>query len=127
MPVAKSAQRFTFAIETMTAACHVDGAGERDVRDLLGSVLGDERLELVEVDVALERVQALGVVHLGADHVDEDAAGASWCSRVVVKYMFPGTYWPGSIAIWLIRCSAPRPWWVGTTMLVAVEAAASRR
>jgi hypothetical protein len=39
---------------------------------------------------------------------------SSWWSRVVVKYMFPGTNWPGLIAVWLIRCSAPRPWWVGT-------------
>ena len=72
----KRAQRLHVRHRDRLAAGHVDGAGERDVRDLLRAVLGDERLELVEVDVALERVQALGVVGLVADHVDEDAAGA---------------------------------------------------
>ena len=41
----------------------------------------------------------------------------SWCSRVVVKYMFPGMWSPGSMSTWLMRCSAPRPWWVGTMCL----------
>ncbi len=41
----------------------------------------------------------------------------SWCSRVVVKYMLPGMWSPASIITWLIRCSAPRPWCVGTMCL----------
>ena len=38
----------------------------------------------------------------------------SWWYRVVVKYMLPGTWWPGRISTELRMFSAPRPWWVGT-------------
>ncbi len=40
---------------------------------------------------------------------------SSWCSRVVVKYMFPGMCCPGLIRMREIRFSAPRPWWTGMT------------
>ena len=40
---------------------------------------------------------------------------SSWCSRVVVKYMLPGITSPGLMSTWLMMCSAPRPWCVGTT------------
>ena len=75
MLVAEGAQRLHVRHRDRLAARHVDGARERDVRDLLRSVLGDERVELVEVDVALERMPALGIVCLVADDVDEDAPG----------------------------------------------------
>ncbi len=39
---------------------------------------------------------------------------SSWCSRVVVKYMFPGTTSPPLMSTWEMMCSAPRPWCVGT-------------
>ena len=50
-------------------------AGQADVGDLSGSDAFDERLELGQVDVALEGVQAGGVVGLVDDDVDEGAAG----------------------------------------------------
>jgi len=54
-------------------------------------VLADQPLELAEIHVALKgcRLDGRGLVH---DHVHEDAAASSWCRRVVVKYMLPGTY-----------------------------------
>ena len=76
VPVAKLGQGLDVRHRDRLATRHVDGAGERDVSDLLGALLRDQRLELAEVDVALERMQALRVVGLVTDHVHEDAAGA---------------------------------------------------
>ena len=53
------------------AAGHVHRARERHVRDLRRADLGDEALQLGEVDVALERRQGLRVVGLVDDHVVE--------------------------------------------------------
>ena len=57
------------------AARHVDTRGEADVRNAFGAHVRDQRIELRQVDVALERMLALRVVRLVDDHVDERAAG----------------------------------------------------
>ncbi len=56
------------------AAGEIDVGLDRDVWDPLRAVFVDEVLELLEVDIALERVQARGVVCLVDDHVDEGPA-----------------------------------------------------
>jgi len=73
------------------AAGHVDGPGKRDVRDLRRAHLVDQRAQLGEVHVALERVKRGRVVRLVDDHVGNVAPASSWWRRVVVKYMLPGT------------------------------------
>ena len=57
------------------AAGHVHGAGQADVGDLLRPFALDQRLELVQIHVALERMQVLRVVRLIDDHIHEDTAG----------------------------------------------------
>ena len=42
------------------------------------------------------------------------APACSWWNRVVVKYMFPGTWSPSLMRLCDRRFSAPRPWCVGT-------------
>ena len=56
------------------SAGHVDVGLHRDVGDPLGTHLGDDPAQLVEIDVALERVGARRVMGLVDDHVDEGAA-----------------------------------------------------
>jgi hypothetical protein len=68
----------------------------------------DQRLNLVEVDVALERMQVRGSCVVD-DDIIEGPPASSWCRRVVVKYMLPGTICPFLMTAWLMRCSAPRP------------------
>ena len=57
------------------AAGEVHGHADGDVRDAVGADLCDERLDLREVDVALEGVLGGGVVRLVDDDVAERAAG----------------------------------------------------
>ena len=56
------------------AAGHVDGGGDRDVGDPLGTDPVDQHRQLAEVDVPLEGVLRLGVVRLVDDDVVEGAA-----------------------------------------------------
>ena len=57
------------------ATGHVDRAGQADVGHAAGAVGVDDGLKLVEVDVALERVEAGRVVGFVNYDVHEDAAG----------------------------------------------------
>src|SRR3989304_4577169 len=50
---------------------------------------------------------------------------SSWWRRVVVKYMLPGTHWPGLMAVRLVRGSGP-PALVGGPHVAVSEAALDR-
>ncbi|OPZ46059.1 MAG: hypothetical protein BWY95_01820 [Bacteroidetes bacterium ADurb.BinA104] len=77
---------------------HVDGDGNRYVRDLVGADLLDQRLVLGEVDIALERhAVKLRIVCLVNDDVNERAAVhllVSPCSSEVhvARHVRPGPY-----------------------------------
>ena len=74
------------------AAGHVHRGREADVRDALGADLLDQRLERLEVDVALERAaRRSGRAPRRTITSTKVPPASSWCSRVVVKYMLPGT------------------------------------
>ena len=75
MAVAQLAQGAHVGHRDRLAAGHVDRAGQRDVGDALRADLGDERLQLGQVDVALEGVQRGRVVGLVDDDVVEGGAG----------------------------------------------------
>jgi len=57
------------------AAGHVHRGGDADVGDLLGAVLLNDSLELLQVDVAFERMEAVRVVGLVDDDVNEGSSG----------------------------------------------------
>ena len=96
------------------AAGHVDARGQADVRDALGADACDQRIELFQVDVALERMLALRVMGLVDDHVDEGAAGQFLVQPGGGEIHVPGTWSPGLTSSLDRMCSAPRPWCVGT-------------
>jgi hypothetical protein len=97
------------------AAGHVHGGADGDVRDARGADPLDERGQRAEVDVALERMLAGGVVRLGDDDVDEGAAGQLLVQAGGGEVHVAGHDVAGLMSRREIRFSAPRPWCVGTT------------
>ena len=73
--IAEGAQLADVGHADRLAAGHVDRGRETDVGYAVSSVGVDDSPQLVEVDVALERVEVVGIVGLIDDDVDEDAAG----------------------------------------------------
>ena len=73
--VAQLAQRAHIGHAHRLPAGHVDRPGQADVGDLVRADLVDQRLQLVQVDVALEGMQVGRVVRFVDDHVHERAAG----------------------------------------------------
>ena len=75
MLLAQRAQLAQIGHAHWLAACHVHRAGEAHVGHLLGPNSGDQRRQLVQIDVSLEWVLARRVVGFRDDDVDKGAAG----------------------------------------------------
>ena len=75
------------------AAGHVHIAFEADVRNAICADLLDEFVKFVDVDIALERMLARGIVSLVDDDVDEFAACqflVQLCHKAIFKGQFKG-------------------------------------
>ena len=83
----------------------------------------DQRLELGQVDVALERdASDCGSWASSMMTSTKVPPASSWCRRVVVKYMLPGTWSPGLMSIWLMRMLGAAALVGGDEVAVAVVA-----
>ena len=99
------------------ATGHVDGGRDADVGDAVGADSSMSFSSFVEVDVALEGVLARRVVRLVDDHVDEAAAGQFLVQAGGREVHVAGDEVACLMSVWERRCSAPRPWCVGTRCL----------
>ena len=112
---ASTAASVRFSERDGLAAARVVRDRDEDERDARTFGPVEQRLEPVEVDVALERVRAARVGGLGHERSSARAPASSACARVVSKNAFEGTIAPASSAVRKNTCSAPRPWCVGRT------------
>ena len=75
VPVAERAQIARVLHRDRLAAGHVHRRGQAEVGHMRCADLGDQRFELAQIHVALERMEALRIVRLIDDHIHEGAAG----------------------------------------------------
>ena len=67
--VAQSAQGFDICHADGLSACHVDRARHADVGDVIRANFIDQRLNFIQINVALERMQIGGIVRLVNDDI----------------------------------------------------------
>ena len=75
VPVTPGAQLLEVGHRDWLAAGHVDAGSHADVRDLLRADFLDERIELTDVEIALERMIRFGIVGFIDNRIDEGRAG----------------------------------------------------